>query len=100
MSRLWRSFPPVFLLLWLSKWLRGLTLTGSGGRGLHNRYVLNESRRLVVNTKPLKPLKGKSKRPEWNFKDGEIVTFVKDLPEPHDYEPTEFKKPTKRGDLK
>ena len=93
MSRLWRSFPPVFLLLWLSKWLRksrGLNLgvgdtTSHGPKKLRSISTRPES---APRTKPPKPLKGKSKPApkveDWIAYDGPI-TYI-------EMEGTDYKK--------
>ena len=119
MSRLWRSCPPVALLLWLSKRLRGRRITKLPAKlkagktywidlkaktqcGVCGEWV--ESLADHYDIAPEKPPKSKRVQPYYDTytwsQDGTATKNGRTLPEPHDYEPTEFKKPTKRGDLK
>ena len=81
MSRLWRSFPPIYLILWLSKWLKKDTYYWRA------RFVDNdghtaewgESHKIMLSKRDLKALEKAGLKPG----------PAPDLPEPHDYEPTE-----------
>ena len=102
MSRLWRSCPPVYLLLWLSKWLRksrglnlgvGSSATGNG-KQLRSR-VFGAGAESAPRTKPPKSKRVKPEILVGIDRKGEVLRYKYDgeqltkLPEPHDYEPTE-----------
>ena len=105
MSKLWRSFPPIYLILWLSKWLRNRR---RGWWGRNDPELKNWKPTALANIPTVhsgwsdlhpKPLKGKSKPAPKVLvgidRKGEVLRYKYDgeqltkLPEPHDYEPTE-----------